>query len=225
MGDLTVIFITASEIRERFAEYQRRVLREAAKGYPIISVSRKPLDFGTNILDDGERNVSNIYRQMLRAAKIATTEYVATAEDDCLYHGSHFSFARPKPDEFLYNQNRFALFTWGDPMYSWRNRKSNCSLIAPRKLLIEALEERFAKWPHGTPANLTGELGRNMVDRNLGITLRKSVEAFAEVSVVQFNHDASSEDRQRSHRKKPGQIKVYDIFHWGKASELVKHYA
>src|SRR3990167_3717549 len=52
MGDLTVVFITASEIRERFAEYQRRVLREAAKGYPIISVSRKPLDFGTNILDD-----------------------------------------------------------------------------------------------------------------------------------------------------------------------------
>src|SRR3990167_1702688 len=225
MEDLTVLYLTASEIKESFAVYQRTILLEAIGNYPLISVSRKPLDFGTNIIDDGKRSLSNIYRQMLRAAKMATTEFVATAEDDCLYHSNHFTFFRPKPDEFAYDQNRFALFTWGEPIYSWRNRKSNCSLIAPRKLLIEALEERFDKWPNGTPANLTGELGRNMVDRNLGITLRKSVEAFAEVSVVQFNHDASSEDRQRSHRKKPGQIKVYDIFHWGKASELVKHYA
>lgn len=224
MGDLTVIFITASEIWEPFAEYQRGVLREAAKGYPLISVSRKPLDFGTNIIDDGERGVSNIYRQMLRAAKMVKTPFVATAEDDCLYHKSHFSFFRPQPDEFGYDQNRFALFTWGDPIYSWRNRKSNCSLIAPRKLLIEALEERFAKWPHGTPPELTGELGRGMVDRNLRITVRKSVEAYGEVSVVQFNHDASSEDRQRNHRKKLGQIKAYDIYHWGKASDLVKKY-
>lgn len=222
--DLTVIYLTASEIKETFASYQREVLRSAIGDMPLISVSRKPLDFGMNIIDDGERGVSNIYRQMLRAAKIATTEFVATAEDDCLYHADHFARYRPKPDEFMYDQNRFALFTWGEPIYSWRNRKSNCSLIAPRKLLIEALEERFAKWPNGTPPDRTGELGRNMVDRNLGLKLRKSVEVFCEVSIIQFNHDNASEDRQVSHRKKLGQIKAYDLYHWGPAKELVKHY-
>lgn len=222
--DLTVLYLTASEIKESFAVYQRNILLEAIGDYPLISVSREPLHFGTNIIDDGKRSISNIYRQMLRAAKMATTEFVATAEDDCLYHSNHFTFFRPKPDEFAYDQNRFALFTWGEPIYSWRNRKSNCSLIAPRKLLIEALEERFAKWPNGTPPHITGEVGRGMVERNLKITLRKSVEMFAEVSIIQFNHDNASEDRQIRHRKKLGQIKAYDLYHWGHAKDIMKHY-
>jgi hypothetical protein len=222
--DLTVIYLTASEIKESFANYQRRILKEAIGDFPLISVSRKPLDFGYNLLDDGKRGVSNIYWQMLRAAKLATTEYVATAEDDCLYHSNHFTFFRPQADEFAYDQNRFALFTWGESIYSWRNRKSNCSLIAPRQLLIEALEERFARWPEGTPPNITGEVGRGMVERNLKITVRKSVEMFAEVSIIQFNHDNASEDRQISHRKKLGQIKAYDLYYWGHAKDLVKHY-
>ncbi len=222
--DLTVIYLTASEIREGFAAYQREVLRSAIGDTPLISISRAPLDFGHNMIDDGERGVSNIYRQMLRAAKIATTEFVAVAEDDCLYHADHFMRYRPQPDEFMYDQNRFALFTWGEPIYSWRNRKSNCSLIAPRTLLIEALEERFAKWPEGTPAKITGEVGRGMVERNLKITVRKSVEVFCEVSIIQFNHEASSEDRQRTRRKKLGQIKAYDLYYWGHAKELRKRY-
>lgn len=221
--DLTIIYITASEIKESFAQYQQKVLLEAVGDYPIISVSRKHVGFGTNLIDSEPKSLSNIYFQMLRAARIATTEFVAIAEDDTLYHSNHFTF-RPKADEFLYNQNRFALFTWGEPIYSWRNRKSNCSLIAPRKLLIEALEERFAKWPQGTPHDITGEVGRRMVEKNLGITIRKSVEVFGEVSIIQFNHDNASEDRQVRHRKRLGQIKAYDLYHWGHAKDLRKHY-
>lgn len=200
---------------------------EVIGDYPIIGVSRKPLNIPivdyTNLIDTEPKSLSNIYYQMLQAAKVATTEFVAIAEDDCFYHKDHFKF-RPKADEFLYDQNRFALFTWGIPTYSWRNRKSNCSLIAPRKLLIEALEERFAKWPDGTPDNITGELGRSMVEKNLHITRRKSVEVYGEVSIIQFNHANASEDRQRNQRKRLGQIKAYDLYHWGKAADLVKLY-
>lgn len=223
MTDLTVIYLTASELKDSFAEYARKVLLEAIGDTPLISVSRKPLDFGMNLLDDGERSTDNIYRQMLRAAKLATTEYIAIAEDDCLYHENHFTFYRPEKDTFAYDQNRFALFTW-EPIYSWRDRVSNCSLIAPRELLIEALEERFAKYPNKIPDNIVGELGRGRVERNLRVTERKSVKMFAEVSIIQFNHDNASEDRQVRHRKKLGQIKCYDIYYWGKATDLIKHY-
>lgn len=224
MNDLTIIYLTASELKESFAEYARETLLKAIGDKPLISVSRKPLNFGTNLIDDGKRCTDNIYRQMLRAAKIADTKYVAIAEDDCLYHKDHFDFYRPGQDTFAYDQNRFALFTWGPPTYSWRNRRSNCSLIAPRQLLIDSLEERFAKYPDGIPEKLVGELGRGRVERNLGVIERKSIDQFAEVSIIQFNHDNASEERQIRHRKSLGQIKAYDLYYWGKADDLIKHY-
>lgn len=162
---------------------------------------------------------------MLRGAKIATTDYVAVAEDDVLYPKEHFDFYRPARDTFAYNQSRWALFAWGESTYSWRNRKSNCSLIAPRELMIEALEERFAKYPGDTmrPEHV-GELGRERVDRWLGVTVRKSVEAFSEIPVIQINHASATEDRQRRQRKKLGPIKAYDIPFWGRAADVIKNY-
>lgn len=222
MTDLTVIYLTANLIPESFAEYQRRILLEAIGDTPLISVSRKPLDFGENISDDGEKNINNIYRQMLRAFKVATTDYVAMAEDDTLYPKDHFSFFRPEMDTFAYNQNRFALFTWGLPVYSWRNRESNCSLIAPRKLAIETLEERFGKYPQGTPPIHTGELGR--VEKSLKLTPRKLIDVYSANSIIQFNHDFASEDYQRRHKKKLGILRAYDIPYWGRAADQVTHF-
>ena len=225
MQDLTIIYLTANQIPESFAEYQRKTLLEAAGDYPIISLSRKPMDFGAkNILQTGEKCADTIYREMLRGAKLATTPYVAIAEDDTFYPKEHFNFFRPPLDTFAYNQNRFSLFTWGVPTYNWRNRKSNATLIAPRELLIEALEERFKKYPEPIPDKLVGELGRPMVERNLRVTLRNSVEVFSEVSVIQVCHEFGSDDRARRHRKALGPIKAFDIPFWGKAEELVKHY-
>lgn len=225
MQDLTVIYLTANQIPEFFAEYQRKILLKAIGDAPLISISRKPLDFGVNLLDVDKQGYINIYHQMLRGAKLATTGYVAVAEDDTLYSKEHFTFYRPEKDTFAYNQNRFALFTWGIPTYSWRNRKSNCSLIAPRKLMIEALEERFAKYPGDTmPKEWIGELGRARVDKWLGVTVRKSVEVYSEVSIIQINHDDATEDRQKRHRKALGPMKAYDIPFWGKAEDLIKHY-
>ena len=197
---------------------------------PVIAVTRKTQGFFRTagetrmLLDDRPKSLSNIYWQMLQAAKLATTDYVATAEDDCLYHASHFTFCRPPLDTFAYDQNRMGLFTWGTPTYNWRNRKSNCTLIAPRRLLIETLEERFAKWPDGTPDKITGEVGRRMVEKNLKVTERTSIEVFNDVSVIMVNHEYGSEDRQRTHRKSLGPIRAYDIPHWGKASDLITHF-
>jgi hypothetical protein len=230
--DITIIHYTANLLPESFAAFTWRKLLEAAGDSPIISVQRGeqpawfvPDDRPVQVLLDRERRcASNIYRQMLRAAKLATTEYVANAEDDCLYPPEHFTFHRPAADTFAYDQNRLALFTWGEPIYHWRNRKSNSTLIAPRKLLIEALEERFARWPDGTPDHITGEVGRSMVEKNLGITIRKSEEVFCKVSTVRFDHAFGLEERQRTRRKSYGPIRMYDIPRWGHARDLLPHF-
>lgn len=228
MNDVTVLFLTCNDLPAYWEAYHQKILLEAVKDRPLITLSMKPMELGLNIVQDRPKSASNVYWQMLRGAKAAQTEYIAIAESDTLYHEEHF-MKRPEKGTFGYNMNHWALFTWTDrtnpePMYNWRNRRGNYSMIAERDLVIEALEERFAKWPDGTPDDRTGELGRNMMERNMGITERKASDFYTTISVINFNHDLALDPLQRRHRKNRGWIRAYDIPYWGKASDLVLHF-
>lgn len=222
---LTIIFLTANQLPDKWTEYQNAMLQEAAITCPIITISRKPLDWGMNILDEEPKTASNIYYQMLQGAKKATTEYVAIAEDDTLYPIEHFHIFRPPADAFAYNINRLGLFTWGKPTYFWKDRNSNSTLIAPRKLLIDALEERFARWPEGTPDGITGELGRHNIEDALGVSHRKSIEFETENSVVRLDHKFGLDRLATSKRKRMGIARSFDIPYWGRAEDVVSRFA
>ncbi len=222
-NDLTILFLTVNRVPEKWAEYHKKVLLEAIGDAPVISISKKPMDFGTNILQTEPENSSNIYWQMLKGAKLATTPYIAIAEDDVLYCWEHFLY-RPPLDTFAYNMTRWSLFTFGEPTYSWRYRIGNFALIAPRELMIEALEERFRKYPNGTPADCTGELGKPRTDRLLKLTPRKIVEFWTTTPIIQFSHDYGTEPRQKTHKKRMAIVRAYDIPYWGRSEDLVKHF-
>ncbi|KKR28417.1 MAG: hypothetical protein UT61_C0050G0001, partial [Candidatus Woesebacteria bacterium GW2011_GWA1_39_8] len=106
----------------------------------------------------------------------------------------------------------------------------NFSLIAPRELTIEALEERFAKYPNGTPLDKTGELGKERTEKRLGLTRRKKFEFFTVCPIIQFSHDYGTEEIQRSHRKRMAVMRAHEIPYYDgkidtlKASELVKKF-
>lgn len=223
-NDLTVIYLTANELPKRWTDFQIYNLVKSAYDFPIITISRKELPLGTNLIDTEEKSYANIYRQLLRGAKMAQTKYIAVAEDDVLYTKEHFHEFRPKDDEFAYDRSRWSLFAW-DGMYSLRNRISNCSLIAPRELLIEALQERFDKYPDNDfPMEFMGECGRERVERGLGITRRKMVEYYSSNPIVQLSHDYGTEERQRKHRKAHAQIKAFDIPNWGRGIDIIQKY-
>lgn len=218
-SDLTVLFITANKVPHKWSLFHWDVLTAAAGIIaPIFTVSRERT-LSTDLLDTEPQSPSNIYYQMLLAARIIKTPYIAIAEDDTLYHPSHFLF-RPPPDAFAYNRHRWSLFTWGEPTFSVKDRISNCSLIAPRELMIQALEERFAKYPDKT--RVVGELGKERTERSLGVTIRKRVDFWSEHPIVQFNHDFASEEIQRTHKKKRGVYRAFEIPYWGRADQLVK---
>lgn len=221
--DITAIFITNNEVPEKWAAYHRKVLLDSLRGAPIITLSRKPMDLGINVIQDKPKSLSNIYRQLLIGAKMATTDYIAVVEDDTLYPHEHFK-QRPPKDKIGYNMCHWSLFTWGEPIYSWRNRRGNYSMLSYRKLVIEALEERFAKYPNGTPNNITGEIGRPMVENNMGLKHRAVKEFETTVAVINFNHANASDDLQLRQRKNLGEIRAYDIPFWGRAEDLVKKF-
>ncbi len=224
MNDLTVIFLTLNKVPEEWAKYHKQALLDSIGDMPIITISKKPMDWGLNVIQTEPESSSNIYWQMLKGAKLATTPYIAIAEDDVLYCREHFMACRPPLDTFAYNMNRWSLYTWGEPIFSYRYRVGNFALIAPRELTIEALEERFAKHPSGTPPDRTGELGKWRTEKLLGLTHRKMMAYFTVCPIIQFSHDFGTGGGQQGHKKRLSFMRAHEIPYWGRAEELVQKF-
>lgn len=224
--DMTIIFLTVNKMPEGWVKYHRGILLHAAWRYPIITVSRIPtvLRNGVNIIQSETPSASNIYRQMLKAAKVATTPYIAIAEDDSLYPREHFTSYRPEMNEFAYNNNRWSLFTWGVPTYNFKDRISNLTLIAPRELLIRCLEERFEKYPNGTKEGVTGEVGKMKTENNLGLPHYNMVQWKSINPIVNFEHINALDDKEKRMVKRMSAVRAFDIQYWGKAEDLVRNF-
>ena len=219
MKDLTVIFLTVNKVPEKWAEYHKSVLLEAVGDASLITVSRNPLDWGhVNMIQEGEPSVSNIYREILRASLETDTPYIAIAEDDTLYHKSHFEF-RPPMDTYAFDGHRWGLHTWGNPIFYHKDRYSNAAMIAPRELVISALTERFEKYTDINKLNRIGELGK---EKGTIINRHKSMHFWPEIGMVYFSHKNSLDGTEQRKSKKPGVVQAYDIPYWGKSEDLIK---
>lgn len=244
MNDLTILYYTSNRISDEFARNIRFLIWRNSRqmglipnpalipnppeadlkayatsdGPPIISVSQKPISFGHNIcIGDIGSSVYNVYRQILIAAQEAQTQWVVCCEDDTLYAPEHFRW-RPMDDSvFYYNMNRW----WIEPegVFRWRDRTGMCACICSRELLIDALTERFEKFPEPMTErkqyNGWGEPGR--YDKNLGLIQRKAVYFQTNDPIVTFNHKDSLGGLRRTN---PGDKLQNELFPWGDGKTL-----
>jgi glycosyltransferase involved in cell wall biosynthesis len=214
MSDLTILYYTANVISPKI---EAPVVRSLKKhGYPIISISQKPMDLGTNILFKEERSIQNIYRQVLLGAQRATTEYVALCEDDSLYTKEHFTASRPKT--FAYNLNRWVLHL-SDNIFTYRKRPVLSQCIAHRETLIKNLEERFRIHGVNVPSPICGEMG--YFDKRLGMT-EHGYETFEtkKPNMVVHHDKAITKGRLQGKDKPPTQ----NIPGWGNSDYWVKKF-
>jgi len=227
-GDITIIFLTQNKVPGKWVPYHRQMLEEAVDGAPIITVSREPVDFGINIIQTEPESAVNIFWQTLKAAKLATTPYIAIAEDDTLYPREHYHTIRPPLDTFIYNNTRWGMLSWTKaPMYYLvHNYMSHMTLIAPRELAIEALEERFRKYPidSGGEMNAGGELGKEWIEKRIGVQLRKSAMFYTYHPVLFFQHPGATDPLNKICKKRMSPIRAFDIPDWGKAEEMIKKF-
>lgn len=217
--------LTVNEHPEHWTAFYKEHLLNAIESYPLIVSSRLPVDYGTNIIQTEPVSHRNMYRQLLKAAKLAVTPYIAVAESDVLYTKEHFSFYRPPMDAVAYDLSRWILFTWRPEMYSLRRRITNATLIAPREYLIDALEERYGD-NSKCPDDRVGEVGRHIHEKALGLTLHKAIEVWCPAPSIQIYHENTIFFQQAHNptRKRLGEVKAYDIPGWGRADELIKNY-
>lgn len=228
IADLTILYYTANRIHLSFARAVRQALYDATHGfYPIVSVSHQPILFGENVcVGAHEPSIWQVYQNILTGAKAATTPFVACCEDDSLYAPDHFAY-RPPLDAFGYNLNRWVITrrlsedgTRREAFYYWRQRTQMAQCIAPRQLLIDTLEARFAKYPEPVPHDVAkktgwGEPGR--YERNLGLPLVKLEHFRTAFPNVTFNHSESLMGRRRVN---PDDQLTDTLEPWGPAQAL-----
>jgi hypothetical protein len=224
-GDLTIIYITANKIDGYFGENVRDQLVKIADNLPIISVSWEPMDFGQNHVYGTPEKPStwHIYKQVLEGAKLAQTKYIGIAEDDVLYSPDHYFSYRPEDNEFAYNVCKWGVYTWTQPpVFSFTRRKNNTSLIAPRKALIETLEERFEKYPdpNDYPLKWWAEPGR--YEKPLGLKTFKVVEYWSGYPNIVFSHEKALGYNNLGSRKRLGRMKAYETVYWGHVEDVLK---
>jgi hypothetical protein len=225
MNDLTVIYYTANEISEKFSfSIRKNLAGVVGDSDDLITVSKKSMDYGKNIVVDLPRHHLSIYRQALLGVKAARTKYIALVEDDVLYTAEHFKY-RPAPGVFAYNMSVWSIYTWVTPaIFSYKDRRNLSQLICERELFIEAMEERFVKYPDDTKTPIRNWAEPGKYESNLGVTERKSEKFYTDIPNVAFSHETALSYLNLGKRKKLGNLRVTALPHWGTAEEVLALY-
>lgn len=223
MNDITIIMLTPNRLPKKWAKYHKQVLMKAIGDTPIITISKEPIAWGINLLQT-EYGYPNIYKQMLRGAKLATTKYIAMADDDVLYTQQHFMF-RPPTDGFYYNYTRWILPTWKiakeDALYFYKPKPGNGTMIATRESVIEAMGRRLAANPE-LPGYFTKELGHSR--RMMRYDKLESQPFYTTEPVIYLMHDLTADEAAQKHQKTIWPVRAYDIPFWGKAKDVLKKF-
>jgi hypothetical protein len=233
MNDLTIIYYTANQNSAYFMANTQKYLLAAIGITPVVSVSFKPTIVGKNctniVIGDQKRSNYMIYKQILIGARQAQTKFVAMAEDDMLYHPSHFTYRPPDNETFSYNINKWSIFSWvNPPILSYRVRKLANSLIVSKNALVKTLEERYTKYPvlEKISPNLFksywGEPGR--FENHLGISPVKCEEFSSSAPNIMFSTSEALGYTTLGERKAHSKIKAEIVAPWGNAEKIIRLY-
>jgi len=230
MSDLTIIYLTLNVLPAKWEQFHRGHLMRAIEGFPLVVISRKPMEFnreGTAYLTQSKPpSAWNVYQQLLRGASIAETKYIAVAEDDTLYSRRHFTDFRPPDDAVAYDFSRWSVFSWMEkPFFSAIRRRGNFTMIGPRRLVIDALEEREEKYPNGH--KFAGEIGRPDVEDRLRVTPNRAVDWYCIDASVNLCHPRGLSPTYLNtpgRERKPGELKSFAIPYFGHAADIATIY-
>lgn len=233
MNDLTIVYYTAKSFESSTPKYDFftetwNKLHDARGDIPIIAVSQEDLGLVSSIenIVVGKIGKShlNIYRQALIGAKAAKTKFIALCEDDVLYHKDHFKY-RPPEGVFGYNMHTWSLYTWDNPpIFSCKDRINLSGLICERGLFIEAMEERFKKYPDDSKVDLSIWAEPGKYEGHLGVTKRQFEKFYSDNPNVVFSHETALSFLGLGKRKAHGKIKAIEIPFWGRAEDVILLY-
>jgi hypothetical protein len=139
-----LIYYTDLRPKSSILEVCQRQLLNASQGLPLVSVSLKPIDFGTNIvLENRERSYPTMLKQIVMALEALDTDVVFFTEHDVLYSRTHFDFVPPTDYIYYYNINNWRWFLNEDFAITYDGLHSLSGLCCNRKLALKHFTDRL----------------------------------------------------------------------------------
>jgi hypothetical protein len=138
-----IVFYTDNRLNLKIAHAVQKQLNKI--GLPIVSASLKPMNFGKNIVVDGQRGYHTYFRQIVAALEALDTDIVFFCEHDVLYHPSHFDFTPKSKDTFYYDLNVWRLRYPENFAVTW-DAHQVAQLVCDRKLALEWYKKKLAEY-------------------------------------------------------------------------------
>jgi len=142
MADKTVIYFTSNREEPGFEGRIMRKLEQTAGDIPIVSVSQKPIELGTNIcVGESEPSTRNALNQLLIGAKEAKTRFVCLAESDFIYPKEYFDFTPASENIGYLAAPVYVLFAQRGKARLFARKVGGCdsAMVVGRECLIDSL--------------------------------------------------------------------------------------
>jgi len=216
MGDITIIYCSSNREMPEFEQRIRDNILKNCDDIPIVSVTQKPIDFGTNICVGDHIGVSgfNFFRQSLIACKAAKTKFVLSCEADCVYPPDYFQWTPPREDICYRNSNLYVM-----PQHRalfWKKEEgATHAQIVGREFYIQRLEHLFQGEPEWDvkQKNFPKEKFHQKKEDIFRLQQKESYET--KNPVVQIKTSQSMRHYTNSDR-----IDRAEIPYWGKAQDF-----
>lgn len=219
MNDCTIIYCSSNREYPQFEQRIRDNILAVTK-LPIVSVTQKPIDFGTNICVGDDVGVSgfNFFRQSLIACKAAKTRFVISAEADCLYPPDYFEWI-PEEDNICYRNQNLYVMGQHRKYFFYKPTGATHAQVVGREFYIQNLERIFEGEPmwDTTQFNFPKEKFHKKYE---DVFLKKDMKFYnTKNPVVQIKTSQSMRNHTSSERNA-----VHELPYWGKGSDFRKKY-
>jgi hypothetical protein len=205
MLNSTIIYYSSS--KEGFEGKIRENILKVKGNVPLISVTQKPIDFGENIcVGDVGQTYLNAFRQLLIGCEKATTEFIFTAEADCLYPEGYFDFNPTDPNAIYSYDNTWILYKG----HFYKKDQTHGSLVYGREWLINFLKECLKDCPKWSREKVYFPFYKP----------DQVFQSFTGKPVINIR-TGNGTNKKIMPTKDP----VDSLDYWGEAKELIKYYA
>jgi hypothetical protein len=209
---LGVIYVSSNQEDPAFEAKTRADLLSKVGDLPIVSVTQKPVLLGNNICV-GEVGASgfNFCRQVLIALENIDTDFVLSAESDCLYSPDYFLFT-PERLDIPYRNTNIYVQKYGQD-YFCKKSMSTFSQIVGRKFYMERLKELFVD-----------QLQWSMELKNFPKEIKKNLFDKFETFETKFPCLSFKTGRGMRKHSNSDDVPIYELPYWGQAKDLVCKY-